>query len=371
MIPIFELKRQYKAIKPEMDAAILRVLTGGTFVLGPEVTAFEDEFAKFVGTYHAVGVASGTDALTLALRAHGFGKGDEVIIPANSYPTAFGVAQSGVSIRLVDVGEDGNIDVRKLEKAVTKKTKAVIAVHLYGNPADVERIQNILNRIQPKAVIIEDCAQAHGAVIKDGAGWKHVGGFGKSSCFSFYPSKNLGAYGDGGMIVTDSSTIAKRIKSLRMYGETSRYHSEEVSGVSRLDELHAAVLSVKLNHLNEWVLRRREIAEQYTEGLHGVSDIRFVAPQDDTKSAYHLFVVRTKRRDALMKYLLAQGIGCAVHYPVCIHETPSFANLGYHKGDFPVSEAMAHDVLSLPIYPELTNDEVATVIMAVKKFYRK
>jgi dTDP-4-amino-4,6-dideoxygalactose transaminase len=371
MIPIFELKRQYKAIQKEIDGALSRVLTAGTFILGPEVIAFEDEFARFVGTYHAVGVASGTDALTLAIRAHGLGEGDEVIIPANSYPSAFGISQSGVTMKLVDVGEDGNIDTKKLEKIVTKKTKAVVAVHLYGNPADVERIQNILNRKQQKAVLIEDCAQAHGAVIKDGSSWKHVGTFGKSSCFSFYPSKNLGAYGDGGMVVTDNSNIAKRVKQLRMYGETSRYHSEEVSGVSRLDELHAAILRVKLEHLNEWVKRRREIAELYTDGLHGISDIRFVSPHIDTKSAYHLFVIRASKRDALMEYLLSHGVGCAVHYPVSIHLTPSFANLGYKRGDFPVSESLSREVLSLPIYPELTDSEVATVIKTVKSFYRK
>jgi len=370
MIPIFELKRQYADIKEEMDAAISRVLTGGMFILGPEVTAFETEFSRFVGSYHAVGVASGTDALSLSLRAHGLGEGDEVIIPANSYPSAFGIAMTGVRIRLVDVGVDGNIDTKKLEKIVTKKTKAVVAVHLYGNPADVERIQNILNRIQPKAVLIEDCAQAHGAVIRDGSGWKHVGRFGDSACFSFYPSKNLGAYGDGGMIVTDSSAIANRVKQLRMYGETSRYHSEEVSGVSRLDELHAAILRVKLDHLNAWVTRRREIANQYVEGLSALPEIQFVSPREDSKSAYHLFVIRTKRRNSFMEYLLAHGVGCAVHYPVSIHLTPSFANLGYHAGDFPESEAMSREVLSLPIYPELTDQEVETVIRSIKRFFR-
>lgn len=369
MIPIFELKKQYKHIKKEIDAAILRVVSGGTFILGPEVIAFEDEFSRFVGSYHAIGVASGTDALTLAVRAHGLGLGDEIILPANSYPSAFGVAVTGVTIKFVDVGSDGTIDTIKLEKIVTKRTKAVVVVHLYGNPANVERIQNILNRKQSKAVLIEDCAQAHGAVIKDGSSWKHVGTYGKTSCFSFYPSKNLGAYGDGGMIVTDSSVISKRVKQLRMYGETSRYHSEEVSGVSRLDELHAAILRVKLTFLNEWVNRRREIAELYTEGLHGVGDIQFVSPRDETKSAYHLFVIRTNRRDDLMKYLLDHGVGCAIHYPVPIHLTPSFASLGYKKGDFPVSESMAREVLSLPIYPELTDSEVATVITTVKKFY--
>jgi len=369
MIPIFELKRQYNNLKNELNGAVARVMANGMFTLGSEVAAFEEAFAEYVGTYHAVGVASGTDALTLALKSYDIGPGCEVILPTNSYPSAFGVSLSGVSLRLVDCGEDGNISVKALEKCVTKKTKAVIPVHLYGNPADIIGIQNVLNKKHSPAIIVEDAAQAAGAQLKDGSAWKNVGTLGTIGCFSFYPTKNLGAYGDGGAVVTDDSRIAARLKGLRMYGEKARYVSVEVSGVSRLDEIQAAILRVKLEMLDRWVQRRREIAEQYITAFSHVGDIRVLTGSDDAKGAWHLFVVRTAKRDALQAYLTKHGIGCAIHYPTPIHLTPSFANLGYKKGDFPIAEALSKEVLSLPMYPELTDREVETVIKEVKRFY--
>lgn len=382
-IPIFELKRQYQKLKPEMDAVIAAVLARGMFTLDREVRLFEEEFADYLNIYHAVGVASGTDALTLAVRALGIKPGEEIILPANSYPSAFGVALSGVKIRLADCGEDGNISLKSLERILTKKTKAVIPVHLYGNPADVFGIKNILNNGRLNAYIIEDAAQAHGAEIKNGSKWRKAGTCGDIGIFSFYPSKNLGAYGDGGMVVTDIFSVAKKVKSLRMYGETSRYVSEDISGVSRLDELQAAILRVKLHYLNEWIEKRTLIAEYYQRELLGMGDIRLVRTESrrrkaegkgrtgvEGKSSNHLFVIRTGKRDALQKFLTEKGIGTGIHYPVPIHMTKSFASLGYKKGDFPMAEIISREVLSIPIYPELTNGETEEVVKKIKEFYK-
>jgi dTDP-4-amino-4,6-dideoxygalactose transaminase len=360
MIPFFDLTREYSGIATELTAAFARTAKNGVFILGRNVSLFEEEFARYVGTRYAVGLAGGTDALTLGLKALGVGSGDEVILPANSYPTAFGVALSGAAIKLVDVGPAGTMDPTKLHAAVTRRTRAVIPVHLYGNPADVLSIKKLL---PARIALLEDAAQAHGTII---AG-KMAGSIGTIGCFSFYPSKNLGALGDAGMVVTHNKDVAGRLKLLRMYGETKRYESVEISGVSRLDELQAAFLRVKLRHLSPWVNRRREIAKQYMKGLRGIGDIRFVSSEG---SSFHLFVIRTKRRDALQKYLAARLIGTALHYPVPIHFVRAFRCLGYTKGDFPVSEALSREVLSLPMFPLLTDSEVRRVIRTVKKYFQ-
>lgn len=356
MIPIFDLKRQYNTIKKELNTAFTQTSQVGQFVLGQNVSLFEKEFAKFIGVKYAVGLASGTDALTLGLKALGVGSGDEVILPANSYPSVFGVAQSGASVKLVDVKDDGTMDPKKLQAAITSCTRALIPVHLYGNPADVVSIQKIIRH--KKIVLIEDGAQAHGT--------RDAGSLGAVGCFSFYPSKNLGALGDAGMVVTDRKDVADRLRRLRMYGERKRYKSEEISGVSRLDELQAAFLRVKLKYLNKWVTRRRKIAGRYIQGLTGTGDLRFVTCAG---SSYHLFVVRTKHRNALQSYLSKNGIGTAIHYPAPIHLVTSFRSLGYHKGDFPVSEALSREILSIPMYPELTDGEVLQVIHTIKTFF--
>ena len=235
-IPVFDLKRQYQAIKSEIDYAVNKVLTKGHFTLGNEVATFEREFSEYIGSSFGIGVASGTDALTLALRAFDIGPGDEVIVPANAYPTAFGLAMSGVKLRLVDCDETANLDIDKLNSTMTAKTKAVVAVHLYGNPADIVGIVDLTGRQKQRIFVIEDAAQAHGAMVKHNT-WKKVGSLGDIGVFSFYPTKNLAAYGDGGLMVTDHKKIADRLRTLRMYGEGTRYKSEEISGVSRLDEL--------------------------------------------------------------------------------------------------------------------------------------
>lgn len=455
MISIFDLKRQYKTIKPEIDAAFFRVAENGWFTLGREVEEFEREFGEYLSqilvssrdrsygvaiplcqeiasspsprevrgprndnsmhSIYSVGVGSGTDALTLAVKALDIKPGEEVILPTNSYPTVFGIALSGVKIKLVDCGEDGQISLESLAKILSKKTKAVVVVHLYGSPADVYGVQEVIKRKGLDVRIIEDCAQGHGArfveageasesqsvkelnldtLTSDALTPKcyNVGTFGDIAIFSFYPSKNLGAYGDGGLVVTRDERTYEHLKRLRMYGESSRYMSEEISGVSRLDELQAAILRVKLRHLDEWVARRREIADIYNKGLEGVGDIKFVnyvassmyyGKNTNTKNnhstyyklhttipCYHLFVIRTKKRDQLQKYLAEEGIQTAVHYPTPIHLTKSFTYLGYTNGDFPIAEQLAGEVLSLPIYHELTNSEVEQVISSIKKFYK-
>ncbi len=353
-IPIFNLTKQYKTIKKEMNVAIQRVLSRGNFILGSEVAAFEKEFASCIGISYGVGVASGTDALTFSIRVFGLLGADEILMPVNSYPTFFGIAMSGVTVRFVDCNESGNISIEDLKKRITKKTKAIVVVHLYGNPADVIGVRELLKKLHRTDIkIIEDCAQAHGATI----GNKKVGTFGDIACFSFYPSKNLGAYGDGGMVLTKNKHIADRIKSLRMYGETKRYESKEVSGVSRLDELQAAVLRVKLKHLDEWNTRRRQIAELYTKGLKEQKNISIISYE--VGACYHLFVIRTNRRDELKNYLEQQGIGCAIHYPKPL------------ASGFPMSETLSKEILSLPIYPELSDTNMVQICMVIRKFFSK
>lgn len=360
-IPICNLSRQYRNIEAEINNAVLATLGRGIFTLGPEVTKFENEFAAWVGTKYAIGVASGTDALTLALKAIEVGPKDDIIVPANSYPSAFGLSLTGARLRLIDVGEDGTINPTNLPSVITKQTKAVVAVHLYGNPADLHAIQKITS-----LPIIEDCAQAHGAKI----GIRMVGTFGAIGCFSFYPTKNLGAFGDGGLLVTHDKALAERLRALRMYGEVRRYESKEVSGVSRLDELQAAILRIKLKHLDQWNKKRNEIVERYIKGLKGVGDVRFVATNNNVfHSSFHLCVIRTMKRNALMMHLNRHGIQTAIHYPTPIHLTQAYHYLGYRKGDFPVTEALSREILSLPLFPELTEQEQETVIRRIKRFF--
>jgi dTDP-4-amino-4,6-dideoxygalactose transaminase len=358
MVPIFNLTREYKVIAAELTLSFTRTAKNGVFILGQNVSLFEKEFAAYAGVKYAVGVASGTDALTLGLKALGIGNDDEVILPANAYPTAFGVAQSGACIRLVDVKGDGTMNPVSLAAAITQRTRAVVPVHLYGNPADVGSIKKIIGH--KKIVLVEDAAQAHGTPL--------AGSLGDIGCFSFYPTKNLGALGDAGMIVTNRKKVADHVRSLRMYGETKRYKSVEVSGVSRLDELQAALLRVKLRHLTDWVTRRREIAKQYVEGLRGTGDIQFVT--DNVRGAYHLFVIRTKHRNTLQTYLTSRGIGSAIHYPAPIHFVHAFRDLGYTAGDFPVSESLSREILSIPMFPLLTDDEILRVIRTIKKYFQ-
>lgn len=363
MIPFNDLKAEFKEHQKQLEEAVIRVMKSGVYLQGPELSAFEDEFAKYLGTNHVIGVGSGTDALTLAIRALGLSTGDEVIIPANAYPTAFGVAAAGVQLRLCDVNPDTLVvDTSALEKAITTKTKAIIVVHLYGMPAPMMEIMRCAHRNGLK--VIEDCAQAVGTRI----GKLHVGTFGDVSIFSFYPTKNLGAMGDGGAVVTRSSEIAKRVMRLRMYGEDVRYHSLSTSTHSRLDEIQSAILRVKLHSLQKNLKKRDEVAQRYRLSL----PTSLLVPRKIDPSvhhAHHLFVIRDRHSDKLKRDLGRRGIETLIHYPSPIHLQPAFSYLENHEGDFPISETASREILSIPLYPSLSIENQQRVIDAITEFF--
>lgn len=351
-IEFVDLARQYASLQSELDAAVLRAVGRGDYILGEDLQAFEQEFAAFLDVPHAIGVGDGTDALCLALRALGIGAGDEVIVPANTFiATALAVSNAGARPVLVDCEPQFyNLDVAAARAAITPRTKAIIPVHLYGQPADMDAI---LELARPRGIrIIEDAAQAHGARYKG----RRCGGLGDVGCFSFYPSKNLGAYGDGGAIVTRDAALAERIRHLRNWGQREKYVHTEKGCNSRLDTVQAAVLRVKLQRLDAWNAQRRKLAAQYHEIL---ADSGLTLPQTAqwAEPVWHLFVVQTAERARLQQALDAANIGHGIHYPVPIHLQPAYADLGYQRGDFPVAEAVAGRILSLPIYPELTSEE--------------
>lgn len=363
-IPLVDLKAEYKSIKKDLLKNIKEVFERGWYVLGPEVEEFEKKFASFIGCKFGVGVASGTDALTLAVKSLGLGKGDEVIIPANVYPTAFGVALTGVDIQLADVDSSTlNTSLKSLKDVVTKRTKAIVVVHLYGNPASLEAILKFAQ--MRDLLVIEDCAQATGAIYKG----KRVGSFGHVSCFSFYPTKNLGAYGDGGAILTDNKEIFQKARLLRTYGEESRYNSVMLGHNSRLDEIQASILLVKIKYLEEWNKKRRVLAGAYSDLLDGLP-LSKVSETEGAQSCYHLYVVRTKERDRLAAFLDQRGVKTGVHYPVTVHLTSTFGYLGYKEGNYSISEQASKEVLSLPLYPQMSIEEVEYVVSAIKDFYK-
>ncbi len=363
MIPPFDLKRQYATLKPEVDAAIGTVLERGAFILGEEVNAFEREFAAYCGVSHAVGVGSGTEALHLALLACDIGPGDEVITVAHTaVATVAAIELAGARPVLVDLDpRRGTLAPALLERAITPRTRAVIPVHLYGCPAELAPILEIARGRNLR--VIEDCAQAHGALYQG----KRVGSWGDIAAFSFYPTKNLGAYGDGGAIVTHDAALAERLRLLREYGWAQRYVSTIKGLNSRLDELQAAILRVKLRHLDAWNARRRELARIYGARLNPASLQLPIEPEDGAH-VYHLYVIRTPERDALRAFLREHGVGTLIHYPMPVHLQPAYAELGYGPGSLPETEAAAEQVLSLPLYPELRDDEVEAVCAAVNAF---
>jgi len=359
-IPVFDLTKQYASIQPELDDAALRVMKSGWFILGPEVQAFEKEFAEYIGTRHAIGVGSGTEALHLALLALGVGAGDEVITVSNTaVATVAAIEMTGARAVLCDVYPDSMLmDVASLARAITPRTKAIIPVHLFGQSCDLDPIFEIARA--HKIFVLEDCAQAHGATYRG----KRVGSMGDISAFSFYPTKNLGAFGDGGAITTNDAALAERVNLLRQYGWRERYASDIKGMNSRLDEMQAAILRVKLRHLDAWNAARRERAALYTELLRNVTPPREMSYG---KSVYHLYVVQTPQREALIAHLKAQGIGTAIHYPQMIHRQAAYKNLGYSEGSLPVSEKLEREILSLPIYPELPLDDVRVVAQAINE----
>jgi len=358
------LADDYRAKRSAIDAAIARVLERGWFVLGEEVARFEEELAAYLGVAHAVGCANGTEAIALALLAAGAGRDDEVILPANTcVPTAAGVRLAGARPRLADVDPDTlTLSAAEAERARTPAARFLLPVHLYGGAADVESLGRLAR--DEDLTLIEDCAQSHGASV----GGRRTGGFGRAAAFSFYPSKNLGAYGDGGAVVTDDPEIARRLRELRQYGWTRRDFAEREGWNSRLDELQAAILRAKLPYLEPENARRRAVAGRYDEAFAGLPVTR-LAQRPGGVSARHLYPVRLERRDALRAHLAGRGIETAVHYPIPLHLQPAYAFLGHRRGDFPVSERACETVVSLPLHAALTDEQVDTVIEGVREFF--
>jgi dTDP-4-amino-4,6-dideoxygalactose transaminase len=362
-VPFFDLRRQYEKLKVELDDAFRSVFEKGNFILGENVKSFEEEFASYSDAKFAVGVGSGTEALHLSLRACGVGHGDEVItVPNTAVPTISAISSAGARPVFVDITPDTYaINVEKIEEKITERAKVIMPVHLYGHPAEMGQILKLASAHNLK--VVEDACQAHGAKYND----KNVGTIGDMGCFSFYPTKNLGAYGDGGMVVTNDEELYDRLVMLRNYGEVKKFTSKIEGFNSRLDEIQAAVLRVKLRYLDEWNNRRRDIAKLYRQLLKD-SDIRLPHEKEWAEHVYHLFVIRTNKRNALRHYLEGRGIGTQIHYPIPIHQQEAYEKLGYRKGDLPVSEKSAEEILSIPIYPELTTGEAETVARCIKEF---
>ena len=359
-VPFLDIRRQHAALRQELDEAIASVVGGDRFIGGPRVEAFEQAFASYCGAEEAVGVASGTDAIELSLRALDVGPGDEVITAANTcVPTVAGIEAAGATPVLVDVDERTfTLDPDELEGATTSRTKAIVPVHLYGQCADVDAIADHAHR--HGLAVVEDAAQAHGAALRG----RRAGSLATAAAFSFYPTKNLGALGDAGAIVTNDPGVAAAARELRSFGERSGGEAVRRGSNSRLDPLQAAALSVKLAHLEGWNERRRSLASRYRAGLSGVVTVPEEAP--GAHHVFHLFVVRSPRRDALARELGRRGVGTLVHYPRAVHEHPAYRELA-RPGRLTRSERLSREVLSLPLYPELTDEEAAAVVTAVRE----
>ena len=356
MIPFVDLQAQYRALKPEIDAAVLQVLDQAQFILGPAVAAFETDFAAYCHTAEAVGVNSGTSALHLALLAAGVGPGDEVItVPYTFVATVAAIEYSGATPVFVDVEPDyWTMDPAQIERAITPKTKAIVPVHLYGQPADMDPILEIARRRNLK--VIEDACQSHGSEYKG----RRCGSMGDLGCFSFYPGKNLGAYGEGGAVVTSDAALARRVRLLRSWGEEVRYEHKYRAFNYRMDGVQGAVLGVKLRYLEAWTETRRRHAAEYARQLAGTPAVTPVE-RPGTRHVYHVYVVRLPQRDGWRARLGEAGVQTGVHYPIPVHLQPAYRDLGHTAGDFPVSERAAAEVLSLPMFPELTTEQIATV----------
>lgn len=363
-INFVDLKRQYKEIKSEIDLVIKNIVISSQFILGNECSEFEQEFAKFCGVKYAVGVGSGLTALELGMRALGVGVGDEVITPVNSFiASSSAISFTGATPVFVDCLEDTfNIDIKKAEKLITKRTKAIMPVHLYGQLADMDGVLKLAKKYQ--LLVIEDACQAHGASFKN----RMAGSFGALAAFSFYPGKNLGAYGDGGMITTNNKMVAEKIKMLRNYGQKEKYKHLILGWNSRLDNLQAAILRVKLKRLEKWNEKRLENAKLYNKYLE---KLPIITPKiyPNYRHIFHLYVVRVNNRDKLAKFLSAKGISTVMHYPLPIHLQPAYKSLGYKKGAFPITEKLAMEILSLPMFPELTQSEIKYICEQIKSFY--
>jgi len=360
-IPLIDLSIQHRNLRTEINSAIEGVLDRADFILGQDVARFEEEFAAYCGTKYAIGVDSGLSALELSLRALGIGPGDEVIVPAHTFTaTAAAVSFAGASPVFVDVNEETLcIDVEKIEAAITTHTKAILPVHLYGLPADMDRILAIAEKY--KLVVVEDSCQAHGALYKG----RRTGSLGHAAGFSFYPTKNLGACGDGGMVTTNDFEVAEICRAMRNCGQRSKNIHEFPPFNHRLDNLQAAILRVKLRYLDEWIESRHHLAALYNQLLVDSNVVIPVEPAD-YKHVYHLYVIRSGNRDALQAYLKERGIGTAIHYPKPVHLQPFYSKQNDTRGQFPVAEKACDEILSLPMYPEMTEEQVRIVAAEIK-----
>jgi dTDP-4-amino-4,6-dideoxygalactose transaminase len=356
MVPLVDLKAQYRGIRPEIDSAIARVLESGQFVLGPEVAAFEDEFTAYCDVRHAIAVNSGTSALHLALLAAEIGPGDEVVtVPFTFVATVAAIHYTGATPVFVDIEPRSfTLDPSKLEAAITPRTRAIIPVHLYGQPADMDPILEIAR--QHRLVVIEDAAQAHGAEYKG----RRVGGLGDLGCFSFYPAKNLGAFGEGGLLTTNNPEYARIVRLLRDWGAEHKYRHLLRGYNYRMEALQGAILRVKLRHLEAWTEARRRHAARY-DTLLANSDVRTPSVMSYARHVYHLYTVRVSRRDAVQQALSADGIQTGIHYPIPVHLQPAYADARYREGAFPAAEQAAQEVLSLPLFPEMTEEQIDAV----------
>lgn len=365
-IPAFDLTRQYKAIANELLPLLEQTFSKGQFILGENVEIFEKEIANYCDVKYAVGVASGTDALLISLESLDIKEGDEVITtPFTFFATSEVISLLKAKPVFVDIDPDTyNIDPNKIEDAITSKTKAIIPVHLFGQMAEMDDISYIAEKYD--LYIVEDACQAIGALYKG----KKAGSIGNTGCFSFFPTKNLGGYGDGGLIATNDEVIYQKAKLLRVHGSAQKYYHEMIGHNSRLDEIQAVILRVKLKYLDTWIERRREIAKIYSENLKEL-DIKVPEEKPYLKHVFHQYTIRVRKRDELQKYLYSKGIGTAIYYPLPLHLQKCYEDLGYKKGDFPEAEKASEEVLSLPMWPEMTDDEVYYVIDTIKEFYHK
>ena len=373
MVPFIDLTRQYKAIEEEILSTTKRVFEKGRFILGEEVSAFEEEFARYCGVRYGVGVNSGTDGLYLALRAAGIGEGDEVVTVANSFiASALAISFTGAKPIFVDIEpETYNLDPNALEHLLKRqrttgkrqRIKAILPVHLYGHPAQMDAVMEVSHRYN--LAVIEDACQAHGAKFNN----KKVGSFGAMGCLSFYPTKNLGGSGDGGMVITDDKKLYEKLRLLRCYGEKKKYVHILQGGNSRLDEIQAAILRVKLRYLDKWNDQRRTKALRYKKELEG-SGVVCPVEKEGSHHVYHLFVIRTRKRNSLGAFLKGKGIETLIHYPTPIHLQKAYKDLGYQRGDLPVTERYAQGILSLPFFPELSEREIDEVGDQVKNFFK-
>jgi dTDP-4-amino-4,6-dideoxygalactose transaminase len=361
-IPFLDVAAAYAELKDELDDAVRRVMASGQFILGPEVTAFEDEFAAYCGTRHAIGVGSGLDALRLVLLGYGIGPGDDVLVPSNTFIATW-LAVTQAAARPVPVEPDPathNVTVGAVEAALTPSTKAIMPVHLYGTPVDMDALLAVGR--EHGIPVIEDAAQAHGARCRG----RRTGGLGDAAAFSFYPGKNLGALGDAGAVTTDDDALAERIRMLRNYGSRVKYHHDLQGTNSRLDPLQAAALRVKLRHLDEWNERRRAVAVRYLERLAGSQGLVLPQVPDWAEPVWHLFVVRTPRRDVFQERLAEAGVDTIIHYPIPPHLTGAYAS-DFERGELPVAERLAAEVLSLPMGPHLALEDADRVAAAVRE----